>query len=248
MKQLQPLNLTRLSILEFGQHLKSVNSGIETLNNVTDAVFANYLTTSNANLVNYDKAMLQVQKSDETAKIVTADIQRDIAITALQRQLNVYELSEIDAEVNAYTSLNTLLKTYKGIQRWNFEEESNGVDNLLSDLKNPKYLPIVTLLSMNSFVTRIATKNEVFKTIFATRTQEVAVKEVFDTKALRNTAKITYVDMIEYVLSMAKAKNTPEFNNALDVINTVRKYYADLLAKRKAANATTPEVAIPPMN
>jgi Family of unknown function (DUF6261) len=248
MKQLQSLNLTRLSILEFGQHLKSVNSGIEILNNVTDDVFANYLTTSNANLVNYDKAMLQVQKSDETAKIVTADTQRDIAITALQRQLSVYELSEENAELEAYNSLNTLLQTYKGMQRWNFEEESNGIDNLLSDLNNSKYLPSVTLLNMGAFLSRLNTKNVVFKTIFATRTQETAVKEVFDTKALRNTAKVTYVDMIEYVLSMAKAKNTPEFNNALDVINTVRKYYADLLAKRKAATATTPEVAIPPMN
>jgi hypothetical protein len=32
---------------------------------------------------------------------------------------------------------------------------------------------------------------------------------------------------------MAKAKNTEEFNQSLTAINAVRKYYADLIAKRQ---------------
>jgi Family of unknown function (DUF6261) len=248
MKELHPLNLTRLTILEFGQHIKSVNSGIALLNNTSDVTFVNYLTASNATIVEYDKAMLQIQKSDETAKIVVADALRDHALIAFQRQLSVFELSEIDAEVLAFTSLNTLLKTYNGIQRWNFEEESNGIDNLVNDLNNAKYLPSITLLNMTALVARIVANNTAFKIVFAGRTQEVAVKEVFDTKALRLAAKTIYTDMIAYVLSMAKAKNTEEFNKALDVINVVRKYYADLLAKRKPATTTKTAEAIPPMN
>ncbi len=247
MKELHVLSLTKLTILEFGQHLKSVNNGIALLNNTTDSVFLNYLNTSNANLVQYDKAMLQIQKSDETAKIAAADDARDVAITALQRQLSVFELSEIEAEVEAFKSLNTLLKSYKGIQNWNFEAETNGIENLLVDLNNTKFAPLVTQLNMNNFVTRIQAKNEIFKTLFAGRTQEAASKEVFDTKVLRAKAKTTYTDMIEYVLSMAKAIDSDEFNKALGVINTVRKYYADLLAKRKPATATTPTEPIPPM-
>jgi Family of unknown function (DUF6261) len=248
MKELHALSLSRLSILEFGQHIKSVNSGIALLNNTSDVIFVNYLAASNENLVDYDKAMLQIQKSDETAKIVAADALRDNALIAFQRLLTVFEVSENEAEVLAFTSLNTLLKTYNGIQRWNLEEETNGIDNLVNDLNNAKYLPSVTLLNMSNYVSRIVSKNEAFKIVFAGRTQEIAIKEVFDTKALRFAAKNTYVDMIEYVLSMAKAKNTEEFNKALDVINVVRKYYADLLAKRKPATATKVAEAIPPMN
>jgi Family of unknown function (DUF6261) len=247
MKELHVLNLTRLTVLEFGQHIKSVNQGISLLGNTTDPVFINYLATSNLNLVAYDKAMLQIQKSDQTAKIIAADTLRDNAITALQRQLTVYELSEVETEQLAYASLNTLLKNYKGIQRWNFEEESNGIDNLVNDLNNAKYLPSVTVLKMNDFITKIENNNTAFKTIFAGRTQEFASKEVYDVKQLRATAKITYLDMVAYVLAMAKVKNNDEFNKALDVINTLRKYYADLLAKRKPATATTPAVPIPPM-
>jgi Family of unknown function (DUF6261) len=247
MKELHVLSLSKLTVLEFGQHIKSVNQGISLLGNTTDAVFVNYLATSNQDSVSYDKAMLQVQKSDETAKIIAADTLRDNAITALQRYLSVYELSEDETEQLAYASLNTLLKTYKGIQRWNFEEETNGVDNLITDLNNTKYLPSVTILNMNNFITRIEKNNRAFKTIFEGRTQESASKEVYDVKQLRATAKTTYIDMIDYVLAMAKATSKEEFNKALDVINTLRKYYADLLAKRKPATATTPAEAIPPM-
>ncbi|MBC7642427.1 MAG: hypothetical protein H7174_08855 [Flavobacterium sp.] len=248
MKELHSLNLTKLTILEFGQHIKSINQNINQLGTTTDSVLLHYLATSNQQLAEYDKAMLQIRKSDETAKIVTADSKRDLAITSLQRQLNVFELSDDDNELLAFASINTLLKTYKGIQKWNFEEETNGIENLIADLKNSKYEPQINLLNMAGFVTKVNDTNQNFKALFDGRFQETADKAIYDTKALRATAKKTYVDMAEYVLAMSKAKDTNEFNKSLDVINAVRKYYADLLAKRKPATATVPVVEISPMN
>ena len=247
MKQLHPLSLTRLTNLEFGQHVKSVTQGINTLNIVNDDSFKTYQTALVANIVDYDKAILQIQKSDETEKIENADYVRDIAVSALTRYLSVFQLSENEAEVLSYKSLDTLLNTYKSIQSWNFEEESNGIDNLVNDLNNAKYLPSVTLLKMNDYVSRVATRNADFKTLFAGRTQEVASKEVFDAKVLRKETGTTYQNMIEYVLSMSKARNNDEFNKSLDVVNTVRKYYADLIAKRKPATKDTLPEPIPAM-
>jgi Family of unknown function (DUF6261) len=248
MKELHSLSLTRLTHLEFGQHVKSITRGIGLLDTATDADLKNYLLQLDLAVADFDKGLLQVQKSDETAKIVTADYNRDIAISTLFRYLSVFEWSEIEAEVEAHDSLQTLMKGYKGIQSWNFEEESNGVDKLIADLNNAKYLPSVTVLKMGDFVTRVAKHNEAFKTVFAGRTQEVVFKEVFDMKKLRASTKTIYEDMAGYIFSMAKTKNTDEFNKSLDVVNTVRKYYSDLLAKRKSATTTTPLVAIPPMS
>jgi hypothetical protein len=247
MKELHSLSLTRLTNLELGQHVKSVTQGIAILNIVNDESLKNYQTDLSAKVGNYDKAMLQIKKSDETEKIVNADYVRDIAVSALTRYVNVFQLSEDEDEVLAFKSLDTLLNAYKGIQSWNFEEESNGIDNLVTDLNSAKYLPNVTLLNMTRYVSRVATRNTEFKTLFVGRTQEVAVKEVFDVKALRKDTSTTYKNMIEYVLSMAKTKNNEEYNKSLDVINTVRKYYADLLAKRKPASKTAPVKPIPPM-
>jgi hypothetical protein len=49
---------------------------------------------------------------------------------------------------------------------------------------------------------------------------------VFDVKKMRNNMKVVYTDMIGYVLAMAKAVNTDEFNKSLDVIN---KYGSQIL-------------------
>lgn len=247
MKQLQNISLTRLTVLEFGQHIKSIHTNINLLGNgfVTDAVLNDYLQALNTKMEGYDKAMLQIAKSDETAKIVGADKQRDNALTALTRLLYVYELSENEAELAAYESLTTLFNTYKGIQKWNFEEESNGIDNLLTDLGDAKYKAHVELLKMQAWVARIDNNNAAFKTLFAARTQEASGKESFDVVAMRRDIKAVYEDATGYVLSMAKAQNTEQYNKCLDVINTVRKYYHDLLAKRKNGTSDTPAAAIP---
>lgn len=248
MKVLHLLSLSRLSILEFGQHIKTVVQNILKLGNITDTVLLQYLSTINQQLTDYDKAMLQIRKSDETKKIVASDLKRDHAIIAMQRQLSVYELSEEETEVEAYASLNTLFKTYHGIQKWNFEEETNGIDNLVSDLNNSKYKPLVVALNMTGFVTRLNNNNIAFKILFDGRIQEIADKVVYDTKSLRTTLKNTYEDMVDYALAMSKAKDNDEFNKTLDVINAVRKYYADLLAQRKPAKDSETEDEIPLMN
>jgi hypothetical protein len=250
MKQLQTLSLTRLSVLEFGQHLKSILENINLLGAgfITDTVLVNYLQRLGNSMVPYDKAVVQITKSDETAKIVEADKLRDNAITALTRQLAVYELSPNDNETEAYNSLLTLFNIYKGIQKWNFEEETNGIDNLLADLANAKYSAHAALLNMAPWVTQLANANAAFKTLFSGRTQESSAKESFDVAAMRKEMKTVYEDAANYTLSMAKAQNTYQYTKTLDVINTVRKYYHDLLAKRKPSNAgDTPTTPIPPM-
>lgn len=249
MKEIHKLNLARLTVLEFGQHIKSTLQNINLLGAgfITDALLTNYLSKLNVKMVDYDKAMLQISKSDETAKIVEADKKRDNALSATARQLNVFELSENPAEVLAYESLKTVFKTYGGIQSWNFEEESNGIDNLVVELGSTKYAPHVALLNMGSLITQIAARNTDFKTLFDGRTQEIAIKVVYDTKAMRKDLKTISDDMNNYVLSMAKAQNTDQYNRSLDVINTVRKYYSDLLAKRKPATKDAKIDEIPPM-
>ena len=49
MKVLAPLNSARLTVLEFGQHTKSVHKGIGLLGNalITDTVFTQYLASLN---------------------------------------------------------------------------------------------------------------------------------------------------------------------------------------------------------
>ncbi|MGL2964598.1 hypothetical protein ACSVH2_12320, partial [Flavobacterium sp. RSB2_4_14] len=70
---------------------------------------------------------------------------------------------------------------------------------------------------------------------------------VFDVKQMRKDVKQVYEDMANYVLSMSKAVNSDQFNQSLDVINAVRSYYDNLLAKRKPAKKGEKQEEIPPM-
>lgn len=249
MKLLEPLSLARLANLEFGQHIKSVNKNIDLLGGgfITDAVMLSYLNQLGAKSDDYDKAMKYIAKSDETVKIAAADVDRDNLITTLQRQLSVYEYSKIESKRLAYLSLTTLFTAYKGIKNWNYEEESNGIDNLIVELQNIKYEPHVTLLLMTDFVIELKEANDIFKNLFDGRTQEFAGKETFDVKAMRKDIGTIYNDFCEYVLSLSKASDTAQYNQTLSVINVVRKYYADRLTSRPAAKkGETPE-PIPPM-
>jgi Family of unknown function (DUF6261) len=248
MKELQTVNLTRLSVLGFGQHIKSVLANVDELGKdfITDAPLRKYLQDLNVQMGPYDKAVLQITKSDETKKIVAADKLRDNVLTSLFRQLSVYELSEAANELEAYDSLHTVFNTYKGIQRWDFEQETNGIDNLLVDLADAKYKPHVELLLMQPWVDKLRERNAAFKALFVGRTQEVSSKESYDVVAMRKALKKLYTDTAEYVLSQAKALDNEQFNKCLDVINAVRKYYHDLLAKR-TGGTDNPDTPIPLM-
>lgn len=234
MKKLETLNANRLTNLEFGQLLKNTCDGLGNLDgiSITDEVLTNYLATLQTKSAEYYKAQVKITKSDETAKIVEADKQRDNAITTLLRILKVFEFSDAGAEQEAFVSLTNLLSNYKGIQNWNFVEETNGIDNLLNDLSAAKYNQYLTTLSMMPSVERIRTTNDQFKVLFSGRTQEKANQEVFDVKLLRQEINKIYGDLSNYVLSLSKALDSEQHNSALNLINVTRKYFSDMLARR----------------
>jgi hypothetical protein len=237
--KLEPVNVGRLTHLEFGQHSKSIYRDIKELGNgsdfIKDEVYKKYLSQFNEDSIAYDKAMVQIAKSSETEKIVNADYIRDRSYAALSRYLSVFEVSNIVEEAQAFKNLKIILNNYKGIQKWNLEEETNGIDNLVNELNNTKYNESVSLIKLAPFITRLTDDNEAFKKIFGNRTHEVASKEIFDVKVLRNNLKNSYTTMINYVETMAIAHDTEEYKQSLRVVNAIRKYYADLLAKRKPA-------------
>lgn len=235
MLELEPITLSRLSALEMGQLIKTTCRDIRALDvaQLNNVVLTNYLAKLDADVANYDKGTLQITKNEETAKIESADKLRDRAITCIQRLLSVFEYSDNEAELDAFASLNIVFNNYKGLQNWNYEEETNGIDNFITELTSDKYKNQVALLQMNKYVTRLQTCNDVFKSIFSKRNQSISSKETFDMKQLRTDLKITYTNMTNYVFVILNNDPTSNLTAVANSINTVRKYYADLLAKRK---------------
>ena len=56
-----------------------------------------------------------------------------------------------------------------------------------------------------------------------------------------------YTIYTTYVLSLSNAANTPYYNSLLDIINNIRKYYSDLLARRTTTD-TAPVAPVTPVH
>src|SRR4030095_11596621 len=97
----------------------------------------------------------------------------------------------------------------------NFEAESLGIDNLIAELRSAENLPLAQTLGMVPHINNLETANTEFKTTFNTRSSDNVSTVVYNTKALRTAILATYKDLAEYVLVMAKRKNTPYYNNIL---------------------------------
>ena len=68
--------------------------------------------------------------------------------------------------------------------------------------------------------------------------------ETYDVLAIRKELLKQYADFTAYVLAMAKALDTPLFNTALTLLNTARKYYADMIARRKTDKVVKEQPAV----
>ena len=247
MKQsLEPLRVSMLTNMEGGQLMKRHLNDLGTIDPalLTDVPFNAYVKDLTRYAAQYEKALAQVRKNEETEKIMLADNLRDRALDAFRKALKLYAVSDNEAEVEASRGLRILLDTYKNLASTNYEAETIGIDKLVSELARPNYNSKISLLKMERYVTRISNANEAFKTLFSGRMMTVATTETYDLKSIRSEMSIRYGEFCDYVLAMAKALNTPLFTTTLNLLNTARKYYADQLARRIAPKADAIKPAV----
>jgi hypothetical protein len=238
MYQLESLKVSVLTQMEAGALIKRHLDDLATLPSgaITDVPLTNYLTALSGKSALYEKALVQIRGNEETTKIEEADAVRDAAIGALNKAVELGSVSDVTGEAEAARVLGMVLKSYKGLAGLNYEAESNGIDNLVADFESAAYAQHVKTLNLDRYVVRLKESNATFKTLFGSRMVSTANKEYYDTKALRIDLFNTYKEFTLYLVAMANARQTDEFTRSLTLINTARKYYADMLAKRKGSS------------
>lgn len=240
---LEPLRLAGLSNMEAGQlivrHLSDLGTIDPTL--LTDVPFSVYLRSLNSQSLLFQKALAQVRENEETQKIDLADADRDKAIVAFGRALKLYAVSDDSAEEEASRGLSILFDSFKNLPSLSYEAETIAVDKLVSELTTPAYSAKVSLLQMDRYVVRLQNSNTNFKSLFGGRMVTTATTESYNMKAIRKEITTKYGEFTNYVLAMANAAGNPLFIQALALLNTARKYYADQLARRTATKAEKKE-------
>jgi hypothetical protein len=232
--KLEPLRLAGLSNMEAGQLIIRHLSDLATIDPslLTDAPLNSYLKTLSNQSVLFQEGLVQVRKNEETQKIDLADSGRDISVVAFGRGLKLYAVSDDPIEVEASRVLGILFGNFKNLPALSYEAETIAIDKLVSELEKGNYAANINLLQMNRYVVRMKNTNDNFKALFGGRITTTAVAESYDMKTIRMDTLKKYGEFTTYVLAMAKALEAPLFVQSLNLLNTARKYYADLLARR----------------
>lgn len=80
----------------------------------------------------------------------------------------------------------------------------------------------------------LETSNTAFNELFSHRSLKDLQKEVYSVKGLRKELTDIYQKLSAYINANAQVKPDEFFVKTLEVLNNSRKYYADVLARRKA--------------
>jgi hypothetical protein len=234
--KLASLSLTRLTHLEAAELISRLLSDVASQPNVkstsTDAVVQNYMDVLANKLAQLQRALLRIQENSATKAIEKADQERDTSLRLLRKAVKLAILSDVPEEVEAAQKLASLLKVYKKVEILNYEAETQAVDKLLVEL-NGTFAPHITLLSYGRYAQRLSNSNAVFKELFGGRMTETALKETFDTRSLRNDLLTTYRELALYLQAMANLPQANEHIQLLALVNTARKYYSDMVARRE---------------
>jgi len=240
--KLEALRLAGLTNMEAGQFIRRNLEDLATIDQtlLIDVPFNAYVQGIIQQKALYENALAQVRKNEETEKIDLADKDRDKSADAFGRALKLYAISDDPEEVEASRGLGIVFNNFKDIANMNYEAETLAIDKLVTELESHAHVVKIEKLKMGRYVTRLKTTNEAFKTLFSNRMVSTATTESYDMKIIRADLMKMYADFANYVLAMGKAFKSPLFLQSLSLMNTARKYYSDLLARRNG-NRKEPE-------
>jgi hypothetical protein len=243
METLHNLKATALFNLEAGQFVKSniTDLGTAGINLSTDPIIENYVSQMTTDSNSMDLALIQIRKQQETDALEVLDQNRDSSFVRLNMQLRVFQKSRIIAEVAAYNTLAIPFNTYKDIDDLNYEAESNAIDNFLVELEKPMYASAIATLNLGNLISLLYEDNKAFKILFSARSTNVAGTTVYDAKVIRKQMFATYNAYATYVLALTNATqgqpNHAYYKSIFDIVNNIRKYYSDALARREGSRA-----------
>ncbi len=239
---LEPLTISALTNMEAGQLMIRHQNDLNTIDPAlrTDVPYNSYMERIGIKTELYFAALAQVQKNEETEKILLADKARDKAVSSFNLALKLHASADDPEEVEASRSLKILFGTFKNIAKLNYEAESLAIDKLVNDLNSEAYSEKIAYLHMTKYVTRLSETNDIFKNLFGGRMVGTAMTESYDMKTVRKEMQVLYTDFVEYVFAMAKATESQLFTTALNLLNAARKYYADQMLSKPAPKPEPP--------
>lgn len=199
-----------------------------------DDLLVNLIGEMRKQLRLFNKAKEQVVITESATAIAKADEERDLDLKALLSSLNPYITSRDNAEKEAYALIKEVFAPYRKISKANYETETAEINQLLEQLKDETVAKAVADLEIKRFVTRLSASQQAFIDRYNNRSTSQATKTVYDIKTIRQDLQASYQDFISLVDIYNRRQKGKDYQALIKVLNTSRKTYADILARRKS--------------
>jgi len=203
------------------------------------------------NVSGYKSVIGTVRKDrNGNAKKVAKAI-RKRAIVALHYATNLYRVSEVDAEVEAYHLIYEQLKSLKIKNQNNKENQSTNFELMVEKLRSVEYLPSVQLLKLEPQILRLENANVGLMAFEQAKSSKKMQKKEETPVPTRKDLLGTYHLMANYV-QIKQATGKEPFGQIFEAIDEARSYFSTDLAyrktlkksKEKEQDSTNPVVAI----
>ena len=226
-----------LANLDFYQFVTAQANRIKSLGDtvLTDADLKQLVVVLLSFAEDFNKAILQVQKSLKSDNIIAKDKARDTSLYAFKAGVKNASYSTDSDELQAASGLTILLDTYGDIAHMSLGKEGAAIDKLIADLEGSTFKPMVDKLGLSGKVTRLKNDNNSFKALFESRRDDSIGKDDVKSIDLRKQVNEQYVLLCDYVLLKAKISDGEQYAQSLEIINAIRKEYTEMVARHKAA-------------
>lgn len=224
-------DLTNVEFYNFVTEQTSRIFGLGTL--LTDADLKMLLTECSGQSDMLQSTQNRVMKSLKSIQLPILDHGRDVCYAAVKLGVKNATYSTVDDEIRAAAGLTILLDTYGDIAHMPLDKETGAIDKLIADLEGPTYKPMVEKIGLTAKVTRLKTDNNAFKTPYDARRDDDIASDGTKAIDVRKQVNEQYQLLCDYVLLKAKLSDGVQYAESLQIINTIRKEYLDMVARSK---------------
>lgn len=246
---LHSIDVTHLSNLEASQFITLLFKDIDSVkvdiskDPEMDDRFQTLKTQGDA----FYKAILSIRAMVQSQELEVLDLDRDHKIGTIRLHIAAFRY-RIEPDIKpAFAAANIILNAFDGLESLNYEAESAGIHKFLDEWNKPENAVHVKALGLQLHLDNLKKAADAFDNVFQNRSGITLGKEQFDARALKNAMLKTYNSIAKYILAMVDfGKDENLYPPLLNAFNNGRKYFADLMAKRKGSGgsndaADTPE-------
>ena len=182
-----------------------------------------------------DEAMFPKKGNEMNAQLRELDDRRDKAYYSLQHAVDAGLYSEEAAELEAAKRIDEIMKRYAGVATMNYDKETGGLKNLLTDLAETEAAKALKVLHAEGAVKRLGDHNKAFDEAF--RGRFAGDKKLFDMKALRRVTDKAIDAVVRRIDSLDDLEPSAAITALINRYNQLVDNRHTLLKQRETTNA-----------